>query len=102
MLEAGQRYQKTYQGKLKHALRQANYRARLRKKVTHQGSPPLVYDVLLRSAENKAVDKILEHEQEEAICHFCKKIVSTYFRTDFLQQRWRVKEPSIRLNSQPP
>jgi hypothetical protein len=36
--EAKKRYQNTFKGKMKHALRQKRYRARLKEKVTDQGS----------------------------------------------------------------
>ena len=76
---AEKRYQKTFNGKMKHALRQRRYRAS-KQKVTDQGSPLPAQNGLLEPVENKP-NNGLEH------CHFCKKPVSSWLRQGFLRRR---------------
>ena len=71
---AGQRYQNTRRGKQKHAERQRRYRERKKQKVTHRGS-------------NENTDKSNSLSQDSIAgcrCHFCKKRVPEYLRSDFL------------------
>ena len=79
-LAAGERYQKTHYGRLKHAMRQSRYRQRKReetKKVTHQGSPPSKDCDLLSSELNEA-------NKRTDYCHFCGKAVNGFLRRCFL------------------
>lgn len=79
---AEKRYQQTHRGKVKHALRQRRYRARLTKKVTDQGSPALPQNVLLNSVKNQAITmQYCEHAQ----CCFCRRPVSSWVRQGFLR-----------------
>ena len=78
---AENRYQKNLRGKLKHALRQRRYRARLKKKVTDQGSRSLASNVLLDPVKTKAA----EHSYCSLKCCFCKRSVSAWVRQGFLR-----------------
>lgn len=78
MLKAGQRYQNTLRGKLKHALRQKRYRERQNQKVTHQSSPKKPHKRPLAPPDNTITIGL--------ICDFCQKQVSNYLRLDFLHQ----------------
>lgn len=88
MASAGNRYQSTHKGKLKHALRQARYRAR-HKIVTHQGSPSRVNDDLLSPAKIKPEEEKPEQVTDTHHCHFCFKEVSAFYRKDFRSRRTR-------------
>lgn len=62
--EAGRRYQRTFKGALKHSKRQAVYRARLREKVTHQGSLQAGHgDILKEVTEEEVAARITEETQ---------------------------------------
>lgn len=81
------RYQKTHQGKLKHASRQRKYRQRQQQKkeiVTEQGSPEnSVHDVLHVEPTEVEISQS-EPVIEKQLCHFCKKPTSEFLRRNFL------------------
>ncbi len=84
---AGMRYQATFMGKLNHAARQARYRMRQKKIVTHQGSPLMPVHAPMCLFENKP-EKIEKAQFQSAlICCFCEKPVSDWIRNDFLRRR---------------
>lgn len=82
---AEKRYQHTPGGKMKHALRQRRYIARLSKKVTDHSSSSPVHDDLLRSVKNKAKEAVVSHGDLQKRCFFCKKPVSSWMRLGFLR-----------------
>ena len=84
---AGMRYQKTFNGKRHHAARQARYRMRQRKIVTHQGSPSMSQHAPMDSLENKPKKTENEHKKQALTCCFCEKSVSDWIRNDFLRRR---------------
>ena len=84
---AGMRYQKTFNGKRHHAARQARYRMRQRKIVTHQGSPSMSQHAPMDSLENKPKKTENEHKKQALTCCFCEKPVSDWIRNDFLRRR---------------
>lgn len=81
------RYQKTRQGKLKHAARQRRYRQRLQQKkeiVTDQSSlENTSHDVLPVESDEVNISPSTPLI-EGTCCHFCKKTVSDFLRYDFL------------------
>jgi len=84
---AGMRYQKTFNGKRKHAARQALYRMRQNEIVTHRSSPSMPQHASMNSLENKPDKTENEHEKAVLTCSFCKKPVSDWIRNDFLRRR---------------
>jgi hypothetical protein len=88
MKASSRRYQDTFIGRLAHALRQADYRARL-KKVTHQGSEDPVSNVLLDSIENKSEEENNEQKTKTPCCCFCGKEVSNFYRRSFIHHKGR-------------
>ena len=88
MKASSRRYQETFKGKLAHALRQADYKARL-KKVTHQGSEVPVSNVLLDLIENKSEEENNEQAIETPCCCFCGKEVSNFYRSSFIRHKDR-------------
>lgn len=82
--EAGQRYQSSRSGRLKHAARQRRYRER-QIKVTHHGSPPLTPDDLLPTSPMLPV----KSAPQPWHCHFCGQLQSQFVRLDFLRHRIR-------------
>lgn len=84
---AGMRYQKTFKGKRHHAARQARYRMRQRKIVTHQGSPSMPQHAPMSSLKNEAKKTENEHKKQALTCCFCEKPVSDWIRNDFLRRR---------------
>lgn len=77
---SNQLYQSTYRGKLLHASRQKNYRARQKEKVTDQGSTAISSNVLLPQTKNENIcpsNKII-------FCDFCHTPVSHFFRNGYL------------------
>lgn len=83
---AEKRYQLTTRGRLKHALRQKHYRMRKKQKVTDQGSIATEVNGLLSHVENKAIAVNVLAAQSDYKCCFCKKTVSSYFRSGFLRR----------------
>lgn len=79
---AEKRYQKTLQGRLKHALRQRRYRARLKKKVTDQGSSFVGINALLNPVKNQPTTTSYCNDSR---CYFCKKPMSNWVRQGFLR-----------------
>src|SRR5487761_2760952 len=65
--QAGQRYQSSPKGRIKHAARQRGYLSK-KKKVTHQGSPLRLADDLLRPIPTVTPEKTAH---DPAHCHFC-------------------------------
>jgi hypothetical protein len=82
---AEKRYQLTPGGKMKHALRQRRYRARLRKKVTDHSSSSPAQNGLLQSVKNESMKADMSHGDSNRRCFFCKKTVSSWFRSGFLR-----------------
>ena len=79
---AGERYQNTHRGRMKHAARQSRYRDRC-KEVTHQGSvPPPCNDLLTTHPEAPAA--VAAAQDGEIRCSFCNRLCSTFLRLDFL------------------
>src|SRR5437667_5795015 len=63
------RYQKTLNGKLHHAARQARYRRAHKKIVTHQGSPVLLLYASISLSENKTNEIKNQHTKRPFICY---------------------------------
>ena len=82
---AEKRYQLTPGGKMRHALRQRRYRARLREKVTDHSSHSPAQNALLPQVKNKAKEAVMNHGGRQPRCYFCKKSVSSLFRSGFLR-----------------
>lgn len=82
---AERRYQRTPGGKMKHALRQRRYRARLRTKVTDHSSKTPAQNGLLQPVKNKAKEAVMSHGDIDRRCCFCKKTVPPWFRNGFLR-----------------
>lgn len=92
---AGQRYQKSFRGRLNHAARAARYRAR-QKIVTHQGSPPEPRDDAVRldaaTAANKpttasSCGSVMRSQVADpgcGRCHWCGCRCSPLVRIGFL------------------
>lgn len=83
--EAEKRYQLSPGGRMKHALRQRRYRARLRDKVTDHGYIAPAQDGLLHQVKNKAKKSVVMHVDFNKQCCFCKKAVPPWFRQGFLR-----------------
>ena len=78
---AGKRYQRTRNGRSKHAERQRQYRSSC-KKVTHQGSPGSPSnDPLPPRSETPA--SVATTEIEGVHCHFCGRLCSDFLRLDY-------------------
>jgi len=87
--EAGQRYQTSRRGRLKHAERNRRYRAGL-KIVTHQGSlAPAPDDLLAASSTSleKAASKAIPMMQWARVCHFCRRRCARFMRIGPLRRR---------------
>jgi len=80
---AGQRYQNSFKGKLRHAARQKRYRGRLRNKVTHHPSPFIADNDLLPQQPNEQKKRTAQ----PIICHFCGNYCSSFVRLRFLHRR---------------
>jgi hypothetical protein len=89
---AGSRYQNTFKGKRLHAARQARYRMRLIKIVTHQGSPPAPHHDSMHQLKNKPKETEKELNETPFCCCFCEKPASGWYRHDFLRRR-SIKKP---------
>ena len=83
--QAGQRYQSSPKGRIKHAARQSGYMTK-KKKVTHQGSPLRPPDDLLLSIPT-AAPEIAAHDPVH--CHFCNRPLVEFVRNDYLRRRIR-------------
>ena len=82
---AGKKYQSTFIGKSKHAVRQSRYRQSLVKKVTHQGSLLLANNALLLEEPNVVEVAKSDKEDQGYCCNFCNRQCSPYLRLDFKQ-----------------
>lgn len=97
---AGQRYQESFRGRLKHAARSARHRAR-QKIVTHQGSPRQPRDDVVRLDAATAANKPATASSCGSVmrsqvtdpgswrCHWCGCRCSSLVRIGFLRRRWR-------------
>jgi len=83
--QAGQRYQSSLKGRIKHAARQRGHMDK-KKKVTHQGSPPCPPDDLLASIPT-VPPEIAAHDPSH--CHFCNRLLVPFVRNDSLRRRIR-------------
>jgi hypothetical protein len=85
--EAGRRYQRTRQGRIKHADRMREYRAREKQKVTHHGSPLSGSTALLRvdTLPPKVIRAVVTHTDYR--CHFCRNPCSDWLRRNFIKRR---------------
>jgi hypothetical protein len=99
---AGFRYQTTLNGKRRHAARQARYRMRLRKIVTHRGSPPTPQHASIRSIENKTINSEVVHNNAPLTCCFCENPISDWLRKDFLRRRDYKKSSRLKACAQSP
>jgi len=82
---ADKRYQESFKGRMKHALRQQRYRES-KKIVTDQGSTPVMESVVLISVEVPCFEPEIQSMVACNVCHFCKKPGTSFFRFGFLQQ----------------
>jgi hypothetical protein len=100
---AGQRYQRTYRGRLSHAGRARRHRAR-QKIVTHQGSPPLSRDgvvslaavplaAAVTTSQPAAATEVVKRSQCFSPgfrrCHWCGERCAPLLRNEFLRRRQR-------------
>ena len=85
---AGQRYQHSRLGRIKHAARQRCYRER-QTKVTHQGSPPPTQNDLLPIIPTLSVEIAKLAASLPWHCHFCGDLQSQFVRQSFLRCRIR-------------
>jgi hypothetical protein len=99
---AAVRYQATLNGKRHHAARQARYRLRYAKKVTHQGSPLSPPYAPIQLLENKSKKAEVAQQKTSLICCFCKKPVSSWLRNDFLRRRGSKKSTEKKAYPQAP
>lgn len=99
---AGSRYQNTFNGKRLHAARQARYRMRLIKIVTHQGSPPARHHDSIHQVKNKPKKTEKELNEMPFCCCFCEKPVSGWYRHDFLRRKSKKIPTRPRSCSQAP
>ena len=91
--DAGQRYQRTLQGRRKHAARSRCWRDRQRKNVTHQGPPPPPPGDLLPTdavAIPRADPTLTEPPRRTMThCHWCGRRCLPQLRQDFVRRRDR-------------
>lgn len=99
---AGFRYQTTLSGKRHHAARQARYRMRTSKIVTHQGSPPTPQHASMQSIENKTENSETAHNGSTSTCCFCENLISDWIRNDFLRRRDPKKASRLKACAQSP
>lgn len=78
---SNQKYQKTFRGKQRHAVRQRNYRLRQKQKVTDQGSAETPINDLLPPLKNDTKCRL----KNVACCDFCHASVSDFFRNGYLR-----------------
>ena len=85
--KANQRYQRTYQGRVNHAARQKRYRARLKQKVTYQGSKRIsLCDLLNKKRKGIIINFKSDNKRksQDIFCHCCDENCSTLLRDDYL------------------
>lgn len=92
---AGQRYQNSRRGQLKHADRQRHYRERQKEKVTHHSSPVLPRNDLLLPELYKQAACLAHSVTHDVHCHFCKRFVFVFLRTGFLRHHTRLDEKNL-------
>ena len=98
---AGNRYQKSDIGKLKHAQRQKKYRDRqklLNQSVTHHPSQPAIAHDSLVSLTETTVAVI----KRGVYCHFCNRVVSLFVRNSFLRSHVSKKSGALGAKPQGP
>lgn len=78
---SNQKYQKTFRGAQKHAVRQRNYRLRQKKIVTDEGSTETPANDLLPSLKNDTQCKL----KNVMRCDFCHAPVSDFFHNGYLR-----------------
>lgn len=81
---ASQRYQKSHRGRIKHAARQQQYRARQNQKVTHQGSS--------KQADASPLNPPDKPKKIGLHCHFCGNPVAEFVRSHYVNHDWRDKK----------
>jgi len=81
---ANQRYQKSHRGRIKHAARQQQYRARQNQKVTHQGS--------LKQTDESPLNSPDKPKKAGLHCHFCGNPVTEFVRSNYVNHDWRDKK----------
>jgi hypothetical protein len=86
---AGQRYQDSRRGQLKHADRQRRYRARQKEKVTHHSSSAPAANDLLFYEQNKQVACSIQLSIQGIYCHFCGRSCTEFLRIGFLRHSQR-------------
>jgi hypothetical protein len=88
--EAGRRYQQSRQGRFAHAARSRRHRAG-NKKVTHQGSPVLATDVVLRQDSTDVAAALVPASTPAgtgmSLCHSCARPLPPFVRTGPLRRR---------------
>lgn len=99
---AGIRYQAGFKGKQNHAARQARYRMRQSKIVTHRGSPSTPQHAPMHSIQNKTRNVKNGHKKSILICCFCEKPVSDWIRHDFLRRRYSHMSSGSKASPQAP
>lgn len=88
-LEAGRRYQDKFEGRLRHAARQQQYRERQSQKVTHQG-PPAPGPSCIMTSDDVDEELIAELAGVEVVfCDFCRRPCRPFARLDPLRARRR-------------
>ena len=92
---ASERYQLSFQGRLKHAARQRRYRERKRlenEKVTHQGcskSIVVLAPQIIPLPGNEPVNQSALIKETIVICDCCNQVFSPFLRRDFLVPGYR-------------
>ena len=86
---AGQRYQDSRRGRLKHAARQKAYRQRQKEKVTHQRSPVTPGNDLLPPELNKQAACLTSSTTHDIHCHFCDRSCFAFLRIGFMHHSFR-------------
>lgn len=84
---AGQRYQNSHRGRLKHAARQKAYRQRQKEKVTHHTSPITPQNDSLLPTINKHAACSISPTITRMICHFCGRRDFAFLRSGFLRHQ---------------
>lgn len=94
---AGARYQRSRRGRVRHATRQRDYRAR-QKKVTHQGSPWRALEVSLPTSQVVPSDVLTKPStvpMAPARCHFCGCAGSLFVRLSYLRRGAVLFDPFV-------
>jgi hypothetical protein len=96
MAEAGRRYQRTFNGAVKHGKRNTEYLARLKDKVTHQGSLPADTHAILylgsgEGAEDPTNLRPQFDENGRTRCSVCGVFCGPFARAGFTNRYGLVK-----------